>query len=1129
MATRRPASSRARYNDSSAMPPPQQIQRPKSVLAKPTTTRTPTGEDLERSGTTAATSRSTRAQDEGETHIQVIIRCRGRSEREMQESSPGIVQIDGPKTKDLTIETATPVSSLGVITSAPSRTYPFDIVFGPEANQSMIYYDVVGPMLEEVLMGYNCTLFAYGQTGTGKTYTMQGDLSPTPMGNPAANAGVIPRVLFKLFHELEKSYTDFVVKISFVELYNEELRDLLATDLQAPTALTQPMGMAAKDAKQANDGGLKIFDEANKRGGVIIQGLEEIAVRDSKHALALLTKGSERRQIAATKFNDHSSRSHSIFTITVHLKEKTNMGDDLLKVGKLNLVDLAGSENIGRSGAENKRAREAGMINQSLLTLGRVINALVDKAQHVPYRESKLTRLLQDSLGGRTKTCIIATVSPARSNLEETLSTLDYALRAKSIRNKPELNQRMTRNSLLKEYVAEIDRLKADLLAAREKNGIYFSEETWNEMNRDNELRKTELVEAKKQVMIIENQLRGVRDEYDQSIALLKRKDEELFGVRGELQVAGEELERKEGELKEAIERVQEEVVVRAAHQNTEVVLNEVALGLKNAAAQGLKDISSLFEKLDRKSKILQANKKAVSDNHKVINSSSNALMQKLAELSQVSHALRTCLKSDTEQMKGAEQKAHADHLKQINDHFSTIQASIKEAAAHQGVEDVVLAKVTQEIQSSTQAFKTKMSTWSESLTNSCLSLCTEATESGTKQVTLLEQSISLLYSLVESVCSEVQAYLQDERAFLAHSHGLSKTFVQEEMSHLKKQNELLAKMVIDERKSAEKAKGELMRRIEGLLGEFLQERDVKLRENAGDLQRSNKEVEGLLSKTWSQQDGGYATRTGKTEEMEGMIGEVLNEGVGARDEGIKVAKKSKELVETAMSQMQTTVTNSVTGYSKWMQSKSKDVGESTKRALDEHSRAKRARIEASDSLRENVEGLYSSTQSSVASSSKRTDGFATKALSSIQEQNSSAKEYEDFAMDNLESIEQAANNLLSKGLKEDIPTGSTPKKRKWQYRDEWELTKSREELIDGLRHERRPEREQEEEDVQMYDNEEKPKEAMEMENDPPIVETPPVQPLKKESLKVPMERSEPLIESRRRNVSTRASSRRPR
>jgi kinesin family protein 11 len=211
---------------------------------------------------------------------------------------------------------------------------------------------------------------------------MQGDLTSTPMGNPSPNAGMIPRVLFRLFHQLDSSRSDYSVKVSYVELYNEELRDLLANDLSGPIGSTQPMGMAAKD--KAPDGGLKIFDDAHKRG-VFIQGLEEIPVKNSKDALALLTKGSERRQIAATNFNDHSSRSHSVFSITVHTKD-TTLGEDLLKIGKLHLVDLAGSENIGRSGAENKRAREAGMINQSLLTLGRVINALVDKAQHVPYR-----------------------------------------------------------------------------------------------------------------------------------------------------------------------------------------------------------------------------------------------------------------------------------------------------------------------------------------------------------------------------------------------------------------------------------------------------------------------------------------------------------------------------------------------------------------------------------------------------------------------------------------------------------------------------------------------------------------------------------------------------------------------
>ena len=154
-----------------------------------------------------------------------------------------------------------------------------------------------------------------------------------------------------------------------------------------------------------------------------------------------------------------------MFTITVYLKEATE-GEDMVRVGKLNLVDLAGSESIGRSGAVDKRAREAGMINQSLLTLGRVINALVEGSQHIPYRESKLTRLLQDSLGGRTKTCIIATVSPAKVNIEETLSTLEYANKAKSIHNKPQINQMMTKKTLIREYATEIEKLKSDLRVA---------------------------------------------------------------------------------------------------------------------------------------------------------------------------------------------------------------------------------------------------------------------------------------------------------------------------------------------------------------------------------------------------------------------------------------------------------------------------------------------------------------------------------------------------------------------------------------------------------------------------------------------------------------------------------------
>jgi chromosome segregation ATPase len=182
--------------------------------------------------------------------------------------------------------------------------------------------------------------------------------------------------------------------------------------------------------------------------------------------------------------------------------------------------------------------------------------------------------------------------------MEETLSTLEYAIRAKNIRNKPELNQRMTRNSLLKEYVAEIERLKADLLAAREKNGIFFSEETWNQLNAEQEMRQTEIEEARKHVEIVESQMRSVREEFEQSIALLMKKDGELKQTREQLRETAGELEVKVGELKVMKIALEEEAVVRQAYQENEAILNEVAHGLKKTAKENVRDVNGLFEKL---------------------------------------------------------------------------------------------------------------------------------------------------------------------------------------------------------------------------------------------------------------------------------------------------------------------------------------------------------------------------------------------------------------------------------------------------------------------------------------------------------------------------------------------------
>lgn len=347
--------------------------------------------------------------------------------------------------------------------STCNKSYYFDKVFGPDSKQIEVYNNVVKPLIDQSLLGFNCTVFAYGQTGTGKTYTMEGYRSDDDldwMEDP--HSGIIPRAISQLFDTLVERDSESSVRVSFLELYNEETYDLLGPE---------------NDVTK-----LKIYEDSKRRGSVLVNGLEEIVVTSKEEIYDILKRGSHKRQTAATLLNACSSRSHTIFSITVHVKDSSPGAEEMLKIGKLNLVDLAGSENIGRSGALDKRAREAGNINQSLLTLGRVITALVDeRASHVPYRESKLTRLLQDSIGGRTKTSIIATLSPGQMDLEDTISTLEYASRAKRIQNKPEMNQRLTKTAIIKDMQQTIDMLKRDLRATQEKNGVYMAKETYDE------------------------------------------------------------------------------------------------------------------------------------------------------------------------------------------------------------------------------------------------------------------------------------------------------------------------------------------------------------------------------------------------------------------------------------------------------------------------------------------------------------------------------------------------------------------------------------------------------------------------------------------------------------------------
>nr|XP_006630558.1 PREDICTED: kinesin-like protein KIF11 [Lepisosteus oculatus] len=517
--------------------------------------------------------------EEKARNIQVVVRCRPFNAAERKVGSHSVLDCEASR-KEVAVRTG------GVSDKSARKTYTFDMVFGPSAKQIDVYRSVVCPILDEVILGYNCTVFAYGQTGTGKTFTMEGERSPneeyTWEEDPLA--GIIPRTLHQIFEKLTSNGTEFSVKVSLMEIYNEELFDLLSP---------------SPDVTER----LQMFDDPRNKRGVIIKGLEEITVHNKDEVYQILERGAAKRKTASTLMNAYSSRSHSVFSVTIHMKETTMDGEELVKIGKLNLVDLAGSENIGRSGAVDKRAREAGNINQSLLTLGRVITALVERTPHVPYRESKLTRILQDSLGGRTKTSIIATVSPASINLEETLSTLDYANRAKNIMNKPEVNQKLTKRALIKEYTEEIERLKRDLAAAREKNGVYLSSENYESMN-------SKIVSQEEQIAEFTEKISAMEEEVKRVSELFTDSKRELEQYATDLEEKQQLLQETHRDLQETKQKLCEEEYIVSELKTTEDVLYGTADQLLSTVDVSTSDVSGLHSKLDRKKNVEEHNAK---------------------------------------------------------------------------------------------------------------------------------------------------------------------------------------------------------------------------------------------------------------------------------------------------------------------------------------------------------------------------------------------------------------------------------------------------------------------------------------------------------------------------------------
>jgi kinesin family protein 11 len=608
-------------------------------------------------------------------NVQVLVRCRPLNDRELADKQTSVVKCyDGQK--QLVVQ---PKGS-----KVPSKTFYFDSIFGPERTQRDLFQSSILPIIDEVLDGYSCTIFAYGTTGTGKTFTMEGppgsfeplsaSASATDRVKSQMEAGIIARSVQEVFDRLDKSGLEYSVRVSHLELYNEDLCDLLSPSTE----------------------GLKLLEDP--RLGVQVHNLAELPVYNPQDIFNILQKSYTERRTAETSYNQHSSRSHCVFSITIHIKESSTEGEDLIKVGKLNLVDLAGSENIGRSGADRDmtRKQEAGNINKSLLTLGRVITALTEGQMHIPYRESKLTRLLQDSLGGRTKTCIIATISPSSGNVEETMSTLEYAFRAKNIKNRPEVNHKMAKREVIKEYTSEINTLRAQLDCMRRKDGVYLPNEEYDRMLRESKELAEQVALIEETLKVKERAFEELQELFDRKSVQAEKTEKKLLETEGVLTKTKADLTLTTNTLFSTRVELDEQKYLVSEHEKTEETLGMEADGVLKELKIAISDTLGLFDKIGRKQNVDEENVDRIAQLRVQMMAGLTQAEDELRSFAlQASDALSTV---DTEIVSLAQAQTQSNQT--VQQQLATLQAD------HQHRIEELAGKVSSEADSNRKAFE---------------------------------------------------------------------------------------------------------------------------------------------------------------------------------------------------------------------------------------------------------------------------------------------------------------------------------------------------------------------------------------------------------------------------------------
>ncbi|XP_077375420.1 kinesin-like protein KIF18A [Festucalex cinctus] len=447
------------------------------------------------------------------SHVKVVVRVRPTNEKEKSENFRNLVQVVDkhmlvfdPKEEDISCFGSQRVRNRNLNKRAnKDLKFVFDHVFGENSTQDDIFENTTKGVLDGLMNGYNCTVFAYGATGAGKTHTM--------LGTPD-EPGVMYRTMEDLFKRMDdaKEEKEFSVAVSYLEVYNEQIRDLLA-----------------------NAGPLAVREDIAK--GVVVQGLTLHQPKSAENILQALDSGNRNRTQHPTDINATSSRSHAVFQIYLRQQDKAAGLNPNVCVAKMSLIDLAGSERASATNAKGQRLREGANINRSLLALGNVINALANpksKKAHIPYRDSKLTRILKDSLGGNCSTVMIANISPSSKSYDDTQNTLKYANRAKEIKSSLKSNV-ISLDSHVGQYAVICEKQRQQIVQLKQKLKEYEDKHLVDTVSLQKQADVKRVSESLQQVFSNRAQIR--REQLDLERQLKENELRQRYSEQDNLQV----------------------------------------------------------------------------------------------------------------------------------------------------------------------------------------------------------------------------------------------------------------------------------------------------------------------------------------------------------------------------------------------------------------------------------------------------------------------------------------------------------------------------------------------------------------------------------------------------------------